>query len=443
MKRTISQVLEGWRRLETRKPLLLQGARQVGKTYILESFGGGFDDFLLLDFVERPELCRLFAQNLEPKRILQDIGVYLNRSFDIERTLIVFDEVQQCPAALTSLKYFARRYPRGFICATGSLLGTGLGLGDFPVGKVQREYMYPMSFFEFIDALGEHALLEQLQGVAASRAIGPLVHEKALAFFREYLITGGLPEVVATYIAHRDDLNLAYQQVRKLQRELLNSYLDDIAKHAGNLKAVRIASVWRTIPEQLARQDKNQKKFVFKGILDSNSNYANLEGPIEWLCKAGLTHRVPVCHAARSPLAAFAKENTFILYLFDVGMLGAMLNLAPAQLHGFDFGQIKGFLAENFVLNELIVAGATGIYSWHENTAEIEFLLDTAHEIVPVEVKSGSNTKAKSLKVFKEKYSPACSFLLSVLPFNYQKHGHSHVPVYLAAELSRLLDISY
>lgn len=432
MKRKLKNTLIAWKRQKTRKPLLLRGARQVGKTFLLEEFGKEhFSKHILLDFAESPELNKLFEKNLIPKRIIQEIEIYFDTDLDMSKDLIIFDEIQLCPNALTSLKYFNKEYPAGFICASGSLLGIGLSVSNFPVGKVQREYLYPMSFFEFLDGIGEIRLCKNLSN--ASESLSDLIHLKAFDLFKEYLITGGLPEVVTIYRENIEDKNLAYNNVRKLQNELFSSYLDDFAKHSGNLKAIRIASLFKNIPEQLAKENKSSKKFIFKGILSNNSNYANLEGPIEWLCQAGLIHRVPICNKCKLPLSAYTKENTFILYLFDVGILGAMLNIKPSIIHNYDFGQFKGFIAENFALTEMLSNGLPDIFSWQENTSQIEFLLNIGEETVPVEVKAGTNTKAKSLKIFKEKYSPGKSIMLSGSNLHYNANGHLHIPLYLTA----------
>jgi predicted AAA+ superfamily ATPase len=434
MKRNIEQILIDWKNQNQRKPLLLQGARQVGKTYTLENFGREhYANYIILDFARNSELNSLFEPNLDPPRILQDIELYFDIDISTENTLIIFDEIQLCPNALTSLKYFYEDFPEKHICASGSLLGIGLSETNFPVGKVQREFMHPMSFYEFMEGIGETRLAQALKAVEQNSLISDLIHEKATGLLKEYLIVGGLPEVVGIYADNRDNLNIAYQRVRKLQHELVLSYLDDIAKHSGKLKAIRIAALFKNIPNQLAKENKNSRKFIFKGVLPNNSNYENLEGPIEWLSQAGLIHRVPICNNARLPLSAYTKANHFVLYLFDVGILGAMLELDPAVLRNFNFGQFKGFFAENFALLEFMTTEIRTIYSWREKTAEIEFILSIGEEIIPVEVKSGLNTKAKRLQVFKEKYKTKTSLLLSGLPKDHKENKTLCLPLYLAS----------
>ncbi len=250
------------------------------------------------------------------------------------------------------------------------------------------------------------------------------------------MITGGMPEVVSRYVALRETRVAAFQAVRQLQRELVDSYLDDIAKHAGSLKAIRIAAVLNSIPQQLARETSGARKFLFSQVVVGRSTYDVLEGPIEWLIRAGLVHRVPICRTVRLRLSAHVEQNAFMLYLFDTGLLGAMLHLDPAVIHHDDFGQFKGFLAENVVLNELLCAGHGPVFTWRGTTAEIEFLLAHGKQAIPIEVKAGVNTKAKSMKTYREKYAPENAILYSGLGANQRDQGLLHAPLYLAGALS-------
>ncbi|OGV85418.1 MAG: hypothetical protein A2340_04745 [Lentisphaerae bacterium RIFOXYB12_FULL_60_10] len=437
MKRAFWKTLIAWKQAPERKPLLVQGVRQVGKTWILREFGRTeFADCVFLDFAEDKTLRGLFAPDLQPKRILTDLSVYLNRDISLDRTLVVFDEVQLCPEALTALKYFCETYPTAWICASGSLLGLGLSEQNFPVGKVQREWLRPMSFFEFIEALGEKALRDALSTAAvAMTELSPAIHAKAFGLFKEYLITGGMPEPVQRYATLRDTRVAAFQAVRSIQRELIDSYLDDIAKHAGSLKAVRIAAVLNSIPAQLARETTGVRKFLFKDVVSGRSTYDVLEGPIEWLVRAGLIHRVPICRTIQQPLAACAEPNAFMLYLGDTGLLGAMLHLDPAVIHRYDFGQFKGFMAENAVLNELLCAGRGPLFTWRGTTAEIEFLLSSDDRIIPIEVKAGLNTKAKSMQTYRSAHKPEKAILFSGLGANQLDRGLLHAPLYLAGAI--------
>jgi predicted AAA+ superfamily ATPase len=437
MKRTFWNKLLAWKQAPSRKPMLVQGARQVGKTWLLREFGRKeFKHCELLDFAEDKELVGLFSANLKPQRILTDLSVYLNRDISLADTMLIFDEVQLCPDALTSLKYFCEEYPAAWICASGSLLGLGLSDQNFTVGKVQREWLRPMSFFEFLDALDESALRDSLLESSASvTKISPAIHGRAFELFKEYMITGGMPEVISLYVSLRETRVAAFNAVRKLQRELVDSYLDDIAKHAGSLKAIRIASVLKNIPEQLARETSGSRKFIFKDVVPGRSTHDVLEGPIEWLVRAGLIHRIPICRNIMQPLSAHVERNAFMLYLFDTGILGAMLNLDPVVIHRYDFGPFKGFMAENAVLNEIFCAGHGPVFTWRGVTAEIEFLLARGDQVIPIEVKAGQNTKAKSMKTYREKYAPERAVLFSGLGANQLDAGLLHAPLYLAGAI--------
>ncbi len=423
-----------------RKPLLLQGARQVGKTYCLEAIGKiEFPNYHLFDFMENPELCRIFDADLQPKRIIRDLELISDRNIDMENDLIIFDEIQQCPAALTSLKYFSQKMPDSYIAASGSLLGLGLSDEPFPVGKINRLKLYPMDFAEFLEALGKGKFIDLLNSVSLKQSLSEALHSKIWEFFKFYMITGGMPEIVKNFSEKTDSLSLAFNEARERQKGLLKDYIDDITKHSGKIKAVRIDAVFKSIPIQLAREHTVTKKFVFKDVLPNASRYSALEAPIEWLIKAGLVFKVPICNKAEFPLLAYSNEKRFKLYLFDVGLLGTMLGLSPKKIFSYDYGSYKGYFAENIVLTELISAMHKSIYSWNRNTAEIEFLLEYDNQIIPIEIKAGINTKAKSLKFYKERYSPPRSFLLSGHPGMTVKNGTTQLPLYMASMLQNFI----
>ncbi|MFC1766070.1 ATP-binding protein [Planctomycetota bacterium] len=433
MERFQTKSLLAWKNQVTRKPLILQGARQVGKTYLLEQFGQReFRDTHLFDFTASPQLHRMFEQDLDPERIVQDLSIYADREISLTEDLLIFDEIQECPAALTSLKYFYKTYPQAFVCASGSLLGIGFGETSFPVGKVDRVYLYPMTFFEFLLAIHQERLYEVLTQAAQTGRISDLVHEKTWRFLKYYFVTGGLPEVVATFARNLDQLNTAFKKSRQLQHRLIQDYLDDIAKHSGKSKAVSIAAVWKNIPLQLARETKGIRKFVFKNVLPNNSKFATLQDPIEWLNHAGLVHRTPICKRCALPLEAYTDSNKFNLYLFDIGILGAMIDLAYQSILDYDYGSYKGYFAENYVLQELTARWSKTFYSWNENTSSIEFLMDLDGEAIPMEVKAAKSTKAKSLNVFRQKYHPKRTVLFSGKPLQIGQGVQDDYPLYLA-----------
>lgn len=435
MKRKIYKELLEWKRPPVRKPLLLQGARQVGKTYCLEKFGQKeFSNYHIFDFMESPALNKVFDPDLKPERILRDLGILNDIDIDINRDLIIFDEIQQCPKALTSLKYFAQELPAAYIAASGSLLGLGLSNESFPVGKISRVKLYPMDFDEFLEALKQERLVELMSSLSLKQTLIEPLHQKIWTFFKYYMITGGLPEAVKLF---REKINTpaeGFSLVRKLQKTLLKDYIDDIAKHSGKIKSVKIEAVLKNIPIQLARETRGIKKFVFKDVLSNALRYSVLEAPIEWLIKAGLVIKVPICTRSLFPLQAYSEEKRFKLYMFDVGILGCMLDLSPKIIFSYNYGSYKGYFAENVVLTELTSHFDKIIYSWSKNSSEIEFLIEYNEDIIPIEVKAGINTKAKSLRVYIEKYSPKNALLFSGRPIISKDKIKTQLPLYLASK---------
>jgi len=340
---------------------------------------------------------------------------------------------------LTALKYFAQQKPRAYIAASGSLLGVELSSEPFPVGKINRYRLYPMDFDEFLSAMGQERLIKHLSSVSAGQPVTEPVHQKIWQYFKYFMITGGLPEVVKVFRTKRESLAMAFNEVRKLQKELLQDYKDDMAKHSGKIKSVKISAVFNNVPVQLARENRGNKKFVFKDVLPNASRYASLEGPIEWLIKAGLIIKVPICNNAGLPLQAYTDEKRFKLYLFDVGILGCMVDLSPKTVHAYDYCSYKGYFAENIVLTELMKKWDGGIYSWNRNSSEIEFLMEYEGRVVPIEVKAGISSKAKSLKVFNERYAPRDAVLLSGRPMLPKKGNLLQIPLYMASKFHLLV----
>lgn len=415
MKRLFLEKLVQWKSKEGRKPLILKGVRQVGKTYLLQHFGKTFfPAFHYLNFEKEERLSRIFDSNLDPKRILSEIELFLSHKIDRKNDLVIFDEIQVCPKALTSLKYFQEEMPELALASAGSLLGIHLGPVSFPVGKVDTLTLYPMSFTEFLIALGETQAVAFLDEVTLETKIPEFLHGRLWNRLKLYFIVGGLPEAVATFCRHQESIYEALEHVRQKQEDIVNAYYADMAKHSGKENAMHIERVFRSIPIQLARlQEGSAKKFIFKDVIPGVNRYSRLAGPIDWLEACGLILRVPICHSAQLPLLAYTKENEFKLYIFDVGILGAMSDLAPKAIYDYDYGSFKGYFAENFIAQEFLCAGSKKLYGWSEKNSEIEFLQEMDGQIIPVEVKSGFVTQAKSLKVFRDKYSPSCSWIFS------------------------------
>ena len=410
----------------------------MGKTYILNKFGKEkFANYHHFDFSQKKTLFNAFEGNLDPDEIILNLEIQNNIEIDINKDLIIFDEIQDCPKALTSLKHFFEKYPDSFIISSGSFLGTTLSEEPYPVGTVRPMSLYPMTFFEFLRGMEQGKLLSAIINGTEKGLLSPAIHETAFKFFKYYLITGGLPQVVQEFKDGFTKLSKAFHKVRELQQELLDSYQNDIAKYSGKINAIKINSVFDSVPIQLARENKTSKKFVFKGVLPRHSKFNQLEEPIQWLIKAGLIYKVPICKKALAPLKAYTDHNLFNLYLFDIGILGVMVDLKPAEIFNYNYGSYKGYFAENFVIQELTPSLKQALYSWKEGQSEIEIVLNLNSGITPVEVKAGINTKAKSLKVFNEKYAPQRSFLISGEEMNIRKKGKSFLPLYCSSLLNQ------
>jgi len=435
MRRAYLEKLIHWKNKLDRKPLILKGVRQVGKTYLLKHFGNEyFPAVHYLNFEKESQLVKIFEQDIDPQRIVSEIELYLSRKINKEKDLLIFDEIQICPRALTSLKYFQEEMPELALASAGSLLGIYLGPVSFPVGKVDILTLYPMSFEEFLIAIDEQMAYDFLKRVTIDTKIPDILHDKLWRNLKLYFIVGGLPEAVVTFCLNKESLYEALEMVRSKQMNVINAYYADIAKHSGKKSAMHIERVFRAIPLQLAQaQDGNAKKFSFKGVIPGVDRYSRLAGPIDWLQACGLIIKIPICHSAQLPLLAYTKENIFKLYIFDVGLLGAMSNLAPKVIYDYDYGSFKGYFAENFVAQEFLYSGAQFLCSWHEKNSELEFLQELEGTIIPVEVKSGWITQAKSLKVFKGRYHPPYSIIFSAKKLSVnEKEGLIRSPLYLA-----------
>ncbi len=428
--------LENWKVSQVRKPLILKGARQVGKTWLLKEFGRrSFGRVHYCNFEEQSSLKKIFAHDLNPNQILDDLSLILRTGIDEKHDLLIFDEIQACPRALTSLKYFYENKRQLAVCAAGSLLGVYLNEQEsFPVGCVDYLDIYPMSFLEFLFAY-EPYLGEQFKKLVSPCHITPLAHEQYWNLFKEYLIVGGLPEVVKTYVNYKNkDAFTAYGAVRSIQKKLVQSYIADIAKHSGKLNALHIEQVWQSSVNQLSKAQENVQKFLFKNVLAGHTGFRELSGPIHWLKKAGLVLESLIADCAQIPPNAFTKENRFKLYHFDTGLLGCMAQIPPESIVEFDFGTYKGFFVENFVAQELVCAGRGPLISWNEGSAEIEFLLTHKNNIIPVEVKSGRSRQGKSLKIYSQKYKPRVQIILSG-QLEKSTESQFYCPLYLAGSL--------
>jgi predicted AAA+ superfamily ATPase len=402
MKRDIYKALESWKRSDRRKPLIINGARQVGKTYALKHFGrSSYRHMAYMNFERDEKLGRYFEETLDPKQLIKTLGIHLEVEMEPGETLLIFDEIQACPKALNSLKYFCEEAGEYHVAAAGSLLGVKTAGEGFPVGKVNFLHLYPMTFFEFLSALGQEKTRTMLEEYTSHEPLPSPIHEKLMQFLRLYLFIGGMPEAVYEYTK-----NEKLHEVREIQWEILGAYERDFSKHAPPEEIMNIATVWEQVHRQLAKEN---KKFIFAAIRKS-ARGRDYEVAIQWLIDAGLIHKSFLVNAPKFPLSAYADNDIFKIFLLDVGLLGAQSHLAPQTVIDGNalFMEFKGALTENFIAQELTVSRQNGLYYWaSEGTAEIDFLLESDHEIVPLEVKAGENQKKKSLLVYGQKYSPS------------------------------------
>lgn len=403
LQRLLYADLLNWRLKPQRKPVLLDGARQVGKTWLIERLFGSrlFRKVHKLDFRAEPGLADLFLESLEPRAILAKIELRLNRAIDIEKDLIFFDEVGECQPAVDSLKYFAEDLPQAYICASGSNIGL---LDSFPVGKVQQIELFPLCYEEFIMASGQTMLLKAFREQQKNQATHQLLWSQLLDFY----FVGGMPEAVASWFEPEASTHERTHKIVQIHADLIAGYQRDFGKYAGKYHSQHIEAVFHNVPRQLAAtQDDSVQRFKFRGVIEKKRRYRELQGPIDWLEKARLVWKCyPINGKPAAPLPARVKANIFKLYLFDVGLLGHMLGMTYADQRDQSMSH-KGYIAENFVLTELRARVAYPLYSWEQARAEVEFLHRCNDgEVIPVEVKSGKRTQARSLRSYMDRYAP-------------------------------------
>jgi predicted AAA+ superfamily ATPase len=409
MQRTLTAELYKWKELKDRKPLLLKGVRQSGKTYLLKEFGRqAYADTAYFNFEGNEPLQKCFERDLAPKRIMVELGVLHRRAINPGNTLIVFDEIQFCNRALTALKYFCEEAPHYHIACAGSLLGVALSKPlSFPVGKVDLRVLRPLSFYEFARANGEGEILDFLSGPGRGKPVPETFTGRLEDLLSAYYIAGGMPEAAAKWVETRD-----VSEVEAVQRRILDSYELDFAKHAPVSDIPKLGLIWKSIPSQLAREN---GKFVF-GHAKPGSRAKDLEDALEWLIAAGLAHKVAKIEKPFVPLSAYADQTYFKLYAADVGLLRKMAGLpADAVREGAEgYREFKGALAENFALTELLNAGFDSPFYWRSsNTAEVDFVVQYNGGIVPVEVKAG-RSRARSLAEYRKRFAPKVSVKASL-----------------------------
>ena len=428
MKRTLYQELITWKISPARKPLLLRGARQVGKTWLIKEFGKAeFGRIHSFNFQENPALASIFDSSLNPVKIIKMLELSTDVKISIEKDLIFFDEIQECPKAITSLKYFYENMPKAAVCCAGSHIGVSMLESSFPVGKIHTLTLYPINFNEFL--LNNYPDLFELKKTPAQ--LPEIMHHKMTELLKIYYAVGGMPEPNNLYLDRKELDNKCFAGIREIQKQILTGYQSDFAKYSGKVNANHINRVFENIPLQIIKNtDFSVGRFRFKDVIPGYSKYSQIIGPIEWLIKAGLCYPVHVIESPDIPLAANRKENIFKLMFIDTGLLNCMVNLPLKSILQQDFGNYKGYLAENFAAQELVSYGIQGLYSWTGRTSEIEFLLQKNGAVIPLEVKSGRRSfRTKSLDVYVSKYSPSESIIASMNP--YRTSGKkTYLPLY-------------
>lgn len=429
MERDAIKGLITWQNKRNRKPLILRGARQVGKTWLMKEFGRlYFKHTVYVNFENAPELSSLFSQNLDVHRILQTLQLYSGITINPTDTLIIFDEIQSVEKGLTSLKYFCEDAPDYAVIAAGSLLGMGLHSHlSFPVGKVDFMDIRPLTFYEFLNACGKELWTNALR--AGQWELMLPFHEQLTNLLRIYLYVGGMPEVVQTYIDTKD-----FFQVREVQRNIIYAYQADFSKHAPYEIVPRIQMVWESIPAQLAKEN---KKFIY-GVVREGARAKDFELAIMWLTECGLLLKSHRISKPAMPLIAYQDTATFKLFLVDVGLLSAMsqLDAKTLILGNAIFTEFKRAQTEQFVMQELTAAQNDYIGYWtnEKSTAEVDFIVQKAGEIFPIEVKAETNVRAKSFKMFCEKYHPQQAYRSSLLPYR-PEEWMTNLPLYAIANL--------
>ena len=435
IERDIMKKLVAWKNNPRRKPLVMQGARQVGKSWVMKKFGQQqYENTVYLNFDTMPWLKDEFQRTKEPAKIISSLSMIAGQQILPGSTLIIFDEIQECNAALNSLKYFCEEAPEYHIMCAGSLMGVALNRNgaSFPVGKADFVNLYPVSFSEYLRCANPK-LFHAYACIDGIMNIPEVVHQQLIDAYKIYLLLGGMPEAVSAYCDNKD-----WEEVGTIQSSVLQSYSLDFAKHIDNKDIPRVFQVWGNLQDQLARED---KKFRYADI-KKGARAREYEAAIEWLCLAGLVHRVNAVDTPRLPLSANKMSGAFKLYLNDVGLLCRKFNLDyRVVLRGNDLlTEFKGVLSENYVLLSLIRQFGGRQYYWTSgNTAEVEFILQYIDMIVPIEVKAAHNVKAKSQSLYRKTYQPAVSIRLSTL--NMRKDDDLiNIPLYLCDKLKDILD---
>ena len=430
MRRNAINELIRWKNDEERKPMVLRGARQVGKTWLMKEFGRtNYDSYVYFNFDEEDELKSIFEANKNPKRIVELLSMIAGEKIFPGETLVIFDEVQECPSALNALKYFKEKANEYHVIAAGSLLGTLLAQPkSYPVGMVNLLDISPLTFDEFLDATDE-PLYAYYQSIAKEQQIEDIFHNRLMEAYNNYLIIGGMPECVSSWIKYKDPTKVA-----QIQNELIQIYENDFSKHNGKVNSGRILMVFRSIVTQLA---KSNEKFMY-GAVREGGRARDFEEAIEWLVSAGMLNRVYNVSKLEHPLSAFEKLDQFKLFVFDTGLLKHMAGIDNSAILLKSDYQFKGPLTENFVLQQLCGQYDVAPHYYSERSGEIDFVVQHGIEIIPIEAKGGEDKSAPTFKKYISEHQPKYAVRFSKR--GYRKDGYiTNMPLYLARKLKDLL----
>lgn len=414
MKRNAIKELCEWKENNGRKPLVILGARQVGKTWLMKEFGKeAYKKCAYVNFEDNDDLRGLFEHDFDIQRIIANLQWTTGVTID-EDTLIILDEIQEAPRGITALKYFQEKAPQYHVIAAGSLLGIAMHKNDsFPVGKVDFMHLYPLSFYEFLNAIGEKKMVDLLQ--AKDWTMLTMVRAKFEERLRQYYFVGGMPAAVLAFV-NDGDLN----KVRTIQKSIIEAYERDFSKHAPAIEVPRIRMVWHSIPSQLSKEN---RKFIY-GMIKEGARAKDFELAIEWLKDAGLIYKINRCKKAQLPLAAYEDFSAFKMFLSDIGLMGAMSNIPVQSLLNGNmlFSDFKGALTEQFVLQQMKTNQTLSIYYWSADNSrgEIDFLVQQEEKVIPIEVKAEENLQAKSLRMFVERNPGLKGCRFSMSPYREQ-----------------------
>ncbi len=433
MYRQDMQILVDWKRRSDRKPLLIRGARQVGKTWLMQEFGKtAYQKCAYINFDSNDRMQRLFSSDLDVSRIITGLQIEADCVIEPANTLIIFDEAQECPKALTALKYFCENAPQYHVVAAGSLLGVALHSGtSFPVGKVEFLDLYPLSFPEFLQALGKEDLFNLVKN--KEYELVTAFKDKYIDLLRQYYFVGGMPEAVSAFSQHQD-----FSRVREIQNRILAAYEQDFSKHVPANTVTRLRMLWNSIPSQLAKEN---RKFVY-GLIRQGARAKEYELALTWLCDCGLVYKVGRITRPSLPLKAYEDLHAFKLFVFDVGLLGAMSGLDKKTLLEGNkiFEEFKGALTEQYVLQQLKSIRHLPVFYWsaEPGAAEVDFVIQLDGAVIPVEVKAAENLQAKSLKSFYARYAPKISVRTSMSDFRVDE-WLTNIPLYMISAIPDIL----